>query len=216
MFPFAVPRLADPRCHRGKRDDERQEPEADIGTAPTDVLDQPLRQLGHDKAAEPHTRHRDAERQPATPIEPGGDRLCITERGLDRARHLGQCEHQGEDPQHGRSEPQQTHGQRVDNKTGQRHGANAPAIHHAAEDGHGDGTENPAKRQGEGGGGALPAGIRHDRLEEHAEREAKDGAVADEQAGDRADDNPPRIGEFQPHDPSPRALLDGPPPDPRV
>jgi len=102
---FAGARLTDPGCHCRERNDERHQPEADIGAAPADTLDQLLSQLRHDKGAEPDTRHRDAERQPATPIEPGGDRLGIAERRLDRAGHLGKCEHQNEDPQHGRSEP---------------------------------------------------------------------------------------------------------------
>ena len=59
----------------------------------------------------------------------------------------------------------------------------------------------------------MPSRVRNDRLEEHAERETEDGAIADEQAGHRADNHPPRVGEFQSHDPSPAALR---PSDPGV
>jgi len=55
--------------------------------------------LRHHETAQPDPGHRDAERQPAPTVEPGGDRLGIAERGLDRTGPVGEREKQDKDQQ---------------------------------------------------------------------------------------------------------------------
>ena len=144
---LARPRLPYPQRDQRKRDCERQQTEDRIGAAPAHPLDQHLSELRHDETAQPDPRHRDAERQPAPAVEPSRDRLGIADRGLNGTGRLGKREQQRENHQRFRTEPQQAHGERVDDEAGQCHPANAPAVHHPAEHRHGQRRADSAERQ---------------------------------------------------------------------
>ena len=196
---LAGARLTDPQRHGRKRNREGQQPKRDICAAPAEPVDQDACELRDDKRSEPDPGHRDAQCQPAPAVEPRRDRLGIAERRLDRAGHAGERHQQCEYRQRVRREAQQAQKHGVDDEAGERYLADPPAVHQIAEHRHRQCRGDMAGRQCRRGDTAVPAHIRHDRLQKHAKGKAEHRAVADKEPGHRSDHHPPRVGKSDLH-----------------
>ena len=110
-----------------------------------EVVEEDLRQLGHQRGAQADAGHRDAQRQPAAAVERRGDRLGIGQRRLAGAEQSDDREHGHEHRRRGRRQRHGSRRQREQRDEHQRDGFDAAPVDQAADERRGDGRAQRAE-----------------------------------------------------------------------